>query len=713
MDTTLTLTANSVPPQYMLLKQTLTTNGVILEFNLPMEGFDINGLTLQKGNGSTLSAMNITETTIAGELVTIVTDTTLGAQDYLLLNLWDIDSALGGSGNSVIDLSGLSEGYFIQGGGGVDTLHGSGGADTFDFNQGDSTPVTFDVGNHTYTFTGGADVITGGFDFPACHLNVYPDPLQWPGGPDEIAKSVDHISLHKKDEFLDTDGHLWVPDEDRLVWMATPDNGLVIDQHYFLERGDYTSGIFTVTGNGADTLVVYDGDSTSAVSQTALVLKGVNPTQLTPTDQGNIFLTGEDTTGPEVEQMWMTANSVVLDFNVPLASVDLSGLILQKGNGSTLSAVNIIETIITGEWVTITTDTTLDTWGAGDFLLIKTQSGGQPNATDRGGNTADIFKNAGLVIGGSGGTVIDLSGLSGSYNIQGGFGDDTLTGNASNNVIDGGEGIDTLILSGLPSQYQLPSIHTYFISDDVIGVDVPDTMTGIEGADTVRSIESYRFGTSLGSVSTLTDFELRDPDGTGPADSPATDLFQGISDLYLAYFNRAPDVGGLLYWFGEVMNGSSWTLATIAQSFASSAEYTATYAPGLTNRAFVEKIYQNLFDREPDSGGWDYWGNDLNHGMSRDTFIYTVIQGAYAPTGSAADKALLNNKHDVSLYYSEQLAMHPSEGFDGKIDQVLNRISADADTVVRAEAVIDYVIDNPITLTGLVSDTVAWEAFWV
>jgi len=94
-------------------------------------------------------------------------------------------------------------------------------------------------------------------------------------------------------------------------------------------------------------------------------------------------------------------------------------------------------------------------------------------------------------------------------------------------------------------------------------------------------------------------------------------------------------------------------------------------------------------------------------------FIYTVIQGAYAPTGGAQDKALLNNKHDVSLYYSEQLATS-SELFDKtSIDQLLNRVTADVQTVAKAEAVIDYVIENPVTLTGLITDTAAWEAFWV
>ncbi len=270
----------------------------------------------------------------------------------------------------------------------------------------------------------------------------------------------------------------------------------------------------------------------------------------------------------------------------------------------------------------------------------------------------------------------------------------TLTGTFGNDTISGGAGIDTLILSGLPSQYQLNG----------------NVLTGKEGTDTVFSIEQYRFGSSLGYVSNVSANDLVYPDGAGSGVSPATHDLQGISDLYVAYFNRAPDVEGLMYWFGELNNGS-WTLSSIAQSFTNQQEYKDTYPEGLSNRDFIDKIYQNLFDRSPDTEGWDYWENYLNHDAPRDVFIYAVIQGAYASTAGASDRALLNNKHDVSLYYSEQLATYPSEGFDPNIDKVLNRVTADPQTVEQAEALIDYVIENPITLTGVI-DTPTWDTFW-
>jgi hypothetical protein len=56
---------------------------------------------------------------------------------------------------------------------------------------------------------------------------------------------------------------------------------LVSDQGFFLVQGGYnaTSKVFTVNDStGADTLIVYDGDSSAGMSQTGLVLMGVvNP----------------------------------------------------------------------------------------------------------------------------------------------------------------------------------------------------------------------------------------------------------------------------------------------------------------------------------------------------------------------------------------------------------------------------------------------------
>ena len=61
--------------------------------------------------------------------------------------------------------------------------------------------------------------------------------------------------------------------------------------------------------------------------------------------------------------------------------------------------------------------------------------------------------------------------------------------------------------------------------------------------------------------------------------SPAKALLLQISDLYVAYFNRAPDVPGILYWFRNVSSGE-WRLDDVASSFTDQVEYQPAYPPG-------------------------------------------------------------------------------------------------------------------------------------
>jgi hypothetical protein len=137
------------------------------------------------------------------------------------------------------------------------------------------------------------------------------------------------------------------------------------------------------------------------------------------------------------------------------------------------------------------------------------------------------------------------------------------------------------------------------------------------------------------------------------------------------------------------------------------------YPSTLTNRQFVEQIYQNLFDRKPDQGGWNYWSGQLDTGsVHRSGFILDVIEGAYASTSGPEDRTLIDNKHDASLYYTGQLAIHPQEGYDIAIVDLLNRVTGDVNTVAAAERVIDYTFNDPITLTGVMTNHVLLDSLW-
>lgn len=82
-----------------------------------------------------------------------------------------------------------------------------------------------------------------------------------------------------------------------------------------------------------------------------------------------------------------------------------------------------------------------------------------------------------------------------------------------------------------------------------------------------------------------------------------------IVRLYLAFFLRAPDQEGLMYWVYSTVYTS--TVRMIAQEFANSSEFLRRYS-SLSNVNYVRQIYRNVFGREPDSGGLTYWTNQLN-----------------------------------------------------------------------------------------------------
>jgi len=84
--------------------------------------------------------------------------------------------------------------------------------------------------------------------------------------------------------------------------------------------------------------------------------------------------------------------------------------------------------------------------------------------------------------------------------------------------------------------------------------------------------------------------------------------------LYRAHFRRSPDFGGLQFWAGRFRNGMP--LAGISDEFARSPEFTASYG-SLTDDAFVDLVYRNVFDRNADAGGKAFWLGKLAAGLSR------------------------------------------------------------------------------------------------
>jgi len=120
-----------------------------------------------------------------------------------------------------------------------------------------------------------------------------------------------------------------------------------------------------------------------------------------------------------------------------------------------------------------------------------------------------------------------------------------------------------------------------------------------------------------------------------------------IAQLYVATFNRAPDAEGLAYW-----NDSGLTVDEIAASFFDQTETQEKYPDTLSNEDFINTIYNNVFNRDADAAGLEYWLAEMESGTPRNVMILTVINGVL-DTDEGLDATTLNNKTFVGLEFAD------------------------------------------------------------
>ena len=119
-----------------------------------------------------------------------------------------------------------------------------------------------------------------------------------------------------------------------------------------------------------------------------------------------------------------------------------------------------------------------------------------------------------------------------------------------------------------------------------------------------------------------------------------------VAKLYVATFDRAPDAAGLSYWVEK----SGLTLSQIARSFFDQPETKERYPKKTAPAVFVKSVYENLFGREPDTAGLEYWVGELKNGhIDKSRFIEAVINGALGD-----DAKILANKTAVGLAFAQQ-----------------------------------------------------------
>ena len=89
--------------------------------------------------------------------------------------------------------------------------------------------------------------------------------------------------------------------------------------------------------------------------------------------------------------------------------------------------------------------------------------------------------------------------------------------------------------------------------------------------------------------------------------------------IYKAAFDRAPDAGGLGFWISAMDDGAS--LTSVASGFINSPEFQKIYGANVSDRDYVTKLYNNVLDRNPDQGGYDFWLGAQANGATREDIL--------------------------------------------------------------------------------------------
>lgn len=188
-------------------------------------------------------------------------------------------------------------------------------------------------------------------------------------------------------------------------------------------------------------------------------------------------------------------------------------------------------------------------------------------------NYGTVIENA---TGGSGNDTITGNGADNV--LQGGAGNDILVGLQGNDRLDGGAGIDTAVYSGLRSAYT--------VQRGADGVHV----SGAEGADVLAGVERVAFTDGMLAL---------DVDGSA-----------GVAyRLYLAALGREPDAAGLGYWIRMLDQGLS--MADAARYFTQSEEFASLY--GGSHDAYLKALYEHVLHRAPDTDGLAWWTDQMDH----------------------------------------------------------------------------------------------------
>jgi CSLREA domain-containing protein len=159
---------------------------------------------------------------------------------------------------------------------------------------------------------------------------------------------------------------------------------------------------------------------------------------------------------------------------------------------------------------------------------------------------------------------------------------------------------------------------------------------------------------------------------------------------YIAYYGRPADSGGLTYW-ADRLTKAGGSVSEIMADFGISKEFTDRYG-SLTASALVTSVYRQLFGRNPEQAGLDYWVGELTSG--RKTLQTITLEVLFGATGS--DASIVSNRLTVAKSFTSGSTLQSgylAEADGNAMAAILGSVQDDAISANAACIAFDAMLD--------------------
>ena len=203
------------------------------------------------------------------------------------------------------------------------------------------------------------------------------------------------------------------------------------------------------------------------------------------------------------------------------------------------------------------------------------------------------------------------------------------------------------------------------------------------------------------------------------AQAVAADYYSVVQHIYVGYFGRPADVGGLEFYSKVLLGagapttivgigqayGSNEQVRSVVDSFGTSAESAALY-PG-DNGQFIDALYKNLFNRTADQAGKDFWANALDKKlMTRASAAIQLMAGA-----GGSDITIISNKTSAAGGFTARLSTPvQQQGYSGlEANAVVRAMLGTVGGTTDLAAFDSTVVSTIATLAQTVAQANGWD----